>query len=186
MVRDTLQVWYANDMGNATTTRQKALVMSALESLGPQYGYFSNCGSQDPVHARPPLPWRLTGRHGEVGGLDESPGGGLGAGGDAPHLDSGQIPAVQSAYAGFHFSLQMMWQYVSCITQGIVHYFEPLEEAIRLKFLPALLDVPPGYIGGEFRKMLSQSVRNDDIEVTNPVSTAASSFTTSTKGYVGR
>ncbi|KAL7534536.1 hypothetical protein ACHAWF_004864 [Thalassiosira exigua] len=124
MVRDAMQCWYADDMGGAATARQNALVMRALERLGPRYEYFANSGKS---------------------------------------------------------CLQNEWQYVSRVTQDIVHYFAPLEEAIRLKFLPALLDVPPGYIGSELRQKLSQSVQNGGIGVTNLVSTTATTFATSPK-----
>ncbi|KAL7524333.1 hypothetical protein ACHAWF_000906, partial [Thalassiosira exigua] len=61
--------------------------------------------------------------------------------------------------------LQMEWQYLSRVTEGTAHLFEPLERSIRQEFLPALLDVPPEHIGGEFRETLAMSVRNGGIGV---------------------
>ncbi|KAL7534276.1 hypothetical protein ACHAWF_004776, partial [Thalassiosira exigua] len=82
----------------------------------------------------------------------------------------------QSAYAGFAFCLQMEWGYVSRVTQDIAHHFAPLETAIRQKFLPALLDVPVGFIGAELRELLGHSVKTGGIGVRNPVSTAGAAF----------
>ena len=65
------------------------------------------------------------------------------------------------------------------MTQDIARYFEPLEKAIRQKFLPALLDVPTDFIGGEFRELLGHSVRTGGIGVRNPVTTAGAAFRTS-------
>ncbi|KAL7538759.1 hypothetical protein ACHAWF_006207, partial [Thalassiosira exigua] len=48
----------------------------------------------------------------------------------------------------------------------------PKYGSIRQEFLTVLLDVPPDYIGGEFRKTLAMSVRNGDIGVRNPIATA--------------
>ena len=45
----------------------------------------------------------------------------------------------QAAYTGFVFCLQNEWQYVSRVTSNIIAaFFEPLEKAIRLKFIGAL------------------------------------------------
>ncbi|KAL7544747.1 hypothetical protein ACHAWF_008103, partial [Thalassiosira exigua] len=86
---------------------------------------------------------------------------------------------ANSAYAGFCFTLQMEWQYLSRVTEGIAHLFEPLERSIRQELLPALFDVPTDYIGGEFRETLAVSVWNGGIGVMNPIATAAKAFDTS-------
>ncbi|KAL7525013.1 hypothetical protein ACHAWF_001171, partial [Thalassiosira exigua] len=74
---------------------------------------------------------------------------------------------------------EMEWQYISHVTEGIAHLFEPIERSIREKFLPVLFDVPTHYTGGEFRETLTMSVRNGGIGVRNPIATAATAFKTS-------
>ena len=82
----------------------------------------------------------------------------------------------QSAYAGFVFCLQIEWGYVSRVTQDIAHHFASLVTALRQKFLPALLDVPVGFISAELCELLGHSVKTGGIGVHNPVSTAGAAF----------
>ena len=198
-VRRTLQAWYADDMCGAATARQNAAMMQALEDLGPKYGYFANsgkswyvCKGEDEAVARQAfaevgLTIQFSRGHRYLGGW-------IGAADSKEEWVKSQVEiwarAVrrlawvagnypQSAYAGFCFSLQMEWQYLSRVTEGTAHLFEPLERSIRQEFLPALLDVPPEHIGGEFRETLAMSVRNGGIGVRNPIATADAAFETS-------
>ncbi len=45
----------------------------------------------------------------------------------------------QTAYAGFMFCLQNELQYLQCVVADVGPFFEPLERAIRGKFIPALI-----------------------------------------------
>jgi hypothetical protein len=55
----------------------------------------------------------------------------------------------QTAYAGFTFCMQNEWQYVQQVVADTAPFFSPLEEAIRMHFLPALLGIPLVEINGE-------------------------------------
>ena len=85
----------------------------------------------------------------------------------------------QAAYAGFCFSLQCEWDYISRIVPGVAPYLAPLKDAIRQHFLPALFDVPPDAMTAEWRAHLAKSVKGAGIGVRNPVDAAPHSFETS-------
>ena len=65
----------------------------------------------------------------------------------------------QTAYAGFTFCMQNEWQYVQRVVADTAPFFSPLEEVIRKHFLPALLGVPSVEIDGDYRQLLTHSVK---------------------------
>jgi hypothetical protein len=78
----------------------------------------------------------------------------------------------QTAYAGFTFCLQNECQYVQRVTSDTAPHFAPLEVAIRTKFLLALLGIAALDLDGEFRELLTHSVKMGSIAIWNPVDTA--------------
>jgi hypothetical protein len=73
-------------------------------------------------------------------------------------------------------SLQQEWQYVSRVVHNAGSYFQPIEDALRKDFLPALLDVT---VDNDLRKLLGQRAKNAGIGIPNPVETAAHQYMTS-------
>ena len=84
-------------------------------------------------------------------------------------LVAGNYP--QAAYAGFTFCLQNEWQYVQRVTSDTAAHFAPLEVAIRTKFLPALLGIVASDLDGDFRELLTHSVKTGKVAIRNPVDT---------------
>ena len=67
---------------------------------------------------------------------------------------------LQTAYVGLNFVLQNQWQYVQQVVMDSGTYFEPVEQALRQEFIPALLGMPKEDISGRFCELLSQSARS--------------------------
>ncbi len=79
----------------------------------------------------------------------------------------------QTAYAGFTFCLQNEWQYVQRVVADTASFFSSLEAAIRTSFLPALLGIPSSTkIDGEYRQLLTHSIKLGGLAIRNPVDTA--------------
>jgi hypothetical protein len=75
----------------------------------------------------------------------------------------------QTAYAGLNFVLQNQWQYVKRVVLDTGAFFEPVEQALRQEFIPALMGLPKEEITGHFHELLSQSVKKGGIGIRNPV-----------------
>jgi hypothetical protein len=78
----------------------------------------------------------------------------------------------QTAYAGFTFCMQIEWQYVQRVVADTTPSCSPLEEVIRTHFLPALLGLPSVEIDGDYRQLLTHSVKLGGLAIRNPVDTA--------------
>ena len=52
------------------------------------------------------------------------------------------------------------------------HLFEPLEEAIRMQLIPALLGLQPDELSSDQRQLLSHSVKTGGMGIQNPLDTA--------------
>ncbi len=78
----------------------------------------------------------------------------------------------QMAYAGFTFCLQNEWQYVQQVATNTAPFFTLLEEAIHTHFLPSLLGIPSTEINGEYRQLLTHSIKMGGLAIRNPVNTA--------------
>ena len=83
---------------------------------------------------------------------------------------AGRYP--QTVYAGFTFCLQNEWQYVQRVVADTAPFFAPLEEAIRTHFLPSLLGLPSTEIDGDYRQLLTHSVKMGGLTIRNPVDMA--------------
>ncbi len=64
--------------------------------------------------------------------------------------------------------MQIEWQYVQRVASDTAPHFTPLEVAIRMKFLPALLGIAASDLDSKFRKLLSHSVKTGSIAIWNP------------------
>ncbi len=77
----------------------------------------------------------------------------------------------QTAYAGFTFCMQNKWQYVQRVVTDTAPFFSKLEEVIRTHFFPTLLGVPLVEIDGDYRQLLTRSVKLGGMAIRNPVDT---------------
>ena len=86
---------------------------------------------------------------------------------DGTHLDGGIGIAddrkMQRSYTGFVFCLQCEWEYITRIVPRVAPFLAPIEDTIHRRFIPALLNVPPDFITGEFCIHLSHSVKRSGI-----------------------
>jgi hypothetical protein len=82
----------------------------------------------------------------------------------------------QTAYAGLAMSLQQEWQYLQRVVPDCGPSFQPVEEAIRVAFLPALLG---GAEDETQRELTSLSVRRAGLGLPDPTQTAAGCFAAS-------
>ena len=65
----------------------------------------------------------------------------------------------QTAYTSFTYCMQNKWQYVQQVVANTASFFAPLEAAICMHLLPALLGVPLAVINGKYRQLLTHSVK---------------------------
>ena len=72
----------------------------------------------------------------------------------------------QAAYAGVVMCLQNEWQFVQRTCPGTGFVFEPVEQALRNDFIPALFGVES--ISGEDWELISHSVKRGGFAIRNP------------------
>jgi hypothetical protein len=82
----------------------------------------------------------------------------------------------QAAFSALTKSLQCEWNYYQRVIPDCESFFQPLETALKEKFIPAVFD---GEIGDHERKLFSLPARMGGIGVRDPVSTAAIAHATS-------
>jgi hypothetical protein len=71
--------------------------------------------------------------------------------------------------------MQNEWQYAQQVVADTTPFFSPLlEEVIHTHFLTAFLGVPSVEINGEYRQLLTHSVKLGGLAIRNPVDTAPS------------
>jgi hypothetical protein len=75
----------------------------------------------------------------------------------------------QSAYFGLTQCLQAEWQYVCRVEPDVGTYLQPVEDALRSKFIPALFGGLSEPINDEFRRLLSNGVKQGGLAIPNPV-----------------
>ena len=78
----------------------------------------------------------------------------------------------QTEYAGFTFCLQNKWQYIQQVVANTAPFFAPLKEAIRIHLLPSFLGIPSTKIDGEYRQLLTHSVKMGGLAIRNPMEAA--------------
>ena len=84
------------------------------------------------------------------------------------------VPHPQAAFSAFVHGFSSKWTYLSHTCPGIEDLFQPLENAIRMKFIPALTgrDPPNDLV----RDLLSLPFRYGGLSISNPCDRAASQF----------
>ena len=88
------------------------------------------------------------------------------------------IPHPQAAFSAFVHGFSSKWTHLSRTCPGIDDLFQPLEDAIRTKFIPALTGRDPP--NDSIRDLLSLPFRFGGLSISNPCARAASQFRAST------
>ena len=152
-----LQPWFADDSGAAGEAEANAGCLDFLVKHGPKYGYFAEpskscyiCKVEDEPVAR--QAFERLGLEMNFSCGERYLGGFIGSGaskelwlGDmvakwamaVETLAKVAVKFPQSAYAGFTFCLQNEWQYLQRVVADTGPFFNELEKAIRLHFIPA-------------------------------------------------
>eukprot|EP00804_Cyclotella_cryptica_P023588 CCRYP_011928-RA/>CCRYP_011928-RA protein AED:0.21 eAED:0.21 QI:0/-1/0/1/-1/0/1/0/178 len=86
----------------------------------------------------------------------------------------------QSAYAGLVNCIQAEWQYLCCVEPGVGLHLEPVEAALRTRFISALLGGKEP-ISDEHCLLVAQGVKQGGLAIHNPVREAERLYQTSTE-----
>jgi hypothetical protein len=191
---DTVQAFYADDVLAKGRVSRLAETMTLLLRLGPERGYFPEpeksiliCAPNDRLAATARLDdfdFKYADGYRYVGGF---------LGSDAarsewlePQIQQWVLGVAalakvakrhpQTAYAGLTKSLQQEWQYLQRVVPDCGAAFEPVEEAIRTVFLPALLQATEAECQ---RELTTLSVRQAGLGLPNPTQSAQASFAAS-------
>ena len=71
-----------------------------------------------------------------------------------------EVKYPQSAYAGLTMSLQAEWQHLSRAVPGVKGHLQPIEDAIRGKFIPALMGLTgTETVDDDMRALFANSVK---------------------------
>ena len=88
----------------------------------------------------------------------------------------------QSAYAGMVNYLQAKWQYLCHVQPGVgPHLIPPVEEALRAKFIPALLGTDDP-ISDEFNLLHAQGIKQGGTAIRDPSEATERLHRASTEG----
>ena len=191
------QVWYADDSSSGGKIDEMKKWWDELCKEGPKYGYFPKaCKTvmivKDPAllqHAIDAFGTEIAiGIEGErhlgavIGNLDFKE---LYVSkkiekwvSDVEQLSEIAAKEPQIALAAFTNALCMRWCFVQRTISGIKHLFEPLENSIREKLIPAIVGRSVSDIE---RRLLALPVRFGGIGIQNPVDTADNEYKTSVK-----
>ena len=183
-----LQPWYADDFAMVARASVCAGIYGRLCRIGPSVGYF----------ASPPKSWGICPRRHQEAAQRIFQEAGLqlkwsrgqryvgGFVGSIAMRDRWLSPMVkewvagverlaavatkfpQSAYFGLTQCLQAEWQYLCRVEPDVGPFLQPVEDALRLKFIPALFGGLDGPINDEFRQLLGNRVKQGGIAVANP------------------
>jgi hypothetical protein len=191
-IPEALQPWYCEDAGAAGKALPNARCLNFLVKFGPQYGYFPEpgklyyiCKAEDEDAAR--QAFKSFGLEINYSRGQRYLGGFIGSAEKKEmwlaELVEKWVAAVQTlsivaerypqtAYAGFTFCLQNEWQYVQRVVTNTAPFFAPLEAVIRTHFLPSLLGIPSVKIDGDYRQLLTHSIKLGGLAIRNPVDRA--------------
>jgi hypothetical protein len=184
------QCWYADDAAMAGAPHQVADAMTLLAHHGPQRGYYPEpaksvviCPPDLPAPSRQPLeqfPFQFADGHRHLGGFI----------GNTEARTQWLTPRIaawatavellakaatkfpQSAYAGLTKSLQAEWQYMQRVVPDCGPAFQPVEDVLRTRFLPTLLQEPPDLLPDHLRQRLALPVSHAGLGIPNPCQTA--------------
>jgi hypothetical protein len=191
-IPDALQPWYADDSSAVGPAAQSARCLQLLQQRGPKYGYFPEpakciyiCKAEDEPIAREEF--ERLGLHIKYSRGERYLGGFVGSGkkkeewvkekvsswvDDVHIMADVAVNHPQAVYIGFVKCKQAEWQYLQRVVEDIARLFEPLEEAIRFRLIPALLGLQPGELSSDNRQLLSHSVKTGGLGIQNPMDTA--------------
>ena len=189
---ETLVPWYADDSGAVGKAADTARGLKFLQEEGPRYGYHPEpakciyvCKAEDEACAREEF--ERLGLHIQYSRGERYLGGFVGSAKEKDKLIKEKVEnwvqdvlvmaAVaakypQSAYIGYVKCKQPEWQYVQRVVADIAHFFEPLEEAIRYHFIPALLGLKSDELDSDLQQTLTHSVKTGGMGILNPMDTA--------------
>jgi hypothetical protein len=186
-----LQPWYTGDLVMMGASKRIARVFQLLMKKGPSVGYFPEpaklyhiCPKEEEAEARAVF---------EEAGMEVNfcrgkryVGGFVGL---EAMLERWLDPMVkkwvtgietlariavrfpQTAYAGLVSSLQAKWQYICRIVPSAGQYHEPVELALCMKFIPALLQVSEP-VDDVICQQLSHGLKMGGIAIKNPITSA--------------
>ena len=83
---------------------------------------------------------------------------------------------TQSAFSAFNTAILHGWTFLQRTVEGISAYFQPLEDAIREKLIPALIGK---HVSDVERQIISLPYRLGGLGIQNPVETADQEYATS-------
>ena len=95
---------------------------------------------------------------------------------DTEQLADIAVNEPQLALSAFNKALCMRWSFVQRTISGIGHLFQPLEECIRQKLIPAIIGRK---VSDVERRILALPVRFGGVGIMNPVQTADHEYNTS-------
>ena len=191
------QVWYADDSGSAGKLLEMKKWWDKLFIEGPKYGYHPKPSKTVLIVKNLELKEQAKAIFGQTGiSIDTSGERHLGAVIGTESFkelyvkkkidqwveDVNQLSLIaqdepQIALSAYTKALCMRWCFVQRTISGIGHLFEPLEDAIRNNFIPAVVGRNVSEIE---RRMLALPVRFGGIGIQNPVETADSEYEAST------
>ena len=195
---DAKQVWFADDSTSAGKLVALRRWWEHLTALGPGYGYYPNPVKTTLV-VKPEYIQHATSLFQDTGIRVTVAGHAiLGAAiGTASFVEEyvvGKIEAWKeeietlakiaeiyphAAYAAFIHSVKGKWQFVMRTVENIEKLFQPIEEIIIDKFIPALTG--KSHCSVAERKLLSLPTRYGGLNIVNPVEEACLQFDASTK-----
>ena len=186
-----LQVWYADDASSVGKLNDLRTWWDSLLSTGPSYGYFPNASKtyllvkEDWVEAANGI-FGDTGVSIELNGRKVL-GSPIGSSEFIHEFVSNNIlkwvtqlelladiavPHPQAAFSAFVHCFSSKWNFLSRTCPGIEDLFQPLENAIRQKFIPSLTGKdPPNDL---VRDLFSLPFRYGGLSISNPCVRAAS------------
>ena len=192
----TMQAWYADDSAVSGKASDIGRVVARLCELGPAYGYYPEPAKSVVVSRQSQRAGAE--RHLQTFGFRYSLGKrylGSFVGSDATR-DAWLRPKVeawangvralarvarrypQAAYAGLTKSLQCEWQFTQRVTPDSARLFEPVENALRNHFVPALLG-DGNEVEHDLRILTSLGVKQAGVGIADPTATADACFAAS-------
>ena len=190
------QVWYADDSSVAGQMTEMRKWWDVLNQTGPKFGYYpkpsktilivkkeEHLAEAEKYFGGTGIKVTLTGeRHlGAVIGTQEYRDEYVNNKIETWVSDIEQLSVIaqdepQLAYSAYTKAMCMRWCFLQRTVPDTKHYFAPIEEVIRHKFIPALIGRK---ITDIERRMLALPVRLGGIGIQNPVLTAEREFQTS-------
>jgi hypothetical protein len=80
------------------------------------------------------------------------------------------VKYLQSAYTGHTMSLQAEWQHLSRAVPGVESHLQPIEDAVRGKFIPALIGLTGAeVVDNDMRALFANSVKQGGLNTRDPV-----------------